>query len=82
MEDLDSDDPDFEQDETVAQEQARANLCDQEIRRMYSRNNTSAQLHYFIQNTIRYFHPDRRYDECLPSMMTRRRQLVALTDEY
>ena len=63
MEDLDSDDLDFNQDKTVALEQERADMFDQEIRRLYNRAWSSAHLHYFIQNTIRYFHPDRRYDD-------------------
>jgi hypothetical protein len=45
----------------------------QEISFRYGRDCSPAQLHYLIQNTIRYFHPDTRYDECLPSMMARRR---------
>jgi hypothetical protein len=31
---------------------------------------------------MRYYHPDRRYNECLPSMMAQRRDLVTLTDQY
>jgi hypothetical protein len=66
---MDKNDPDSDQDESVALEQGRAGMFHREISRRYDRGRSPAQLHYLIQNTIRYFHPDKRYDKCLPSMM-------------
>ena len=60
---MDKNDPDFDQDESVALEEGQADMLDQEVRRLYSRGRSSTQLHYFIQNTVQYFHPDRRYDK-------------------
>jgi hypothetical protein len=82
MDEMDEDDPDFDQDESVALEDARADMFQREIRRRYGRGRPPSSLRYIIDNTIRYFHPDRRYDECLPSMMAQRRELVTLTDRY
>jgi hypothetical protein len=33
-----------------------------------------------VHATVRYFHPDRRFDKCLPSMMLRRQNLIAFTN--
>ena len=79
---MDKNDPDFNQDESVVLEEGQADIFDQEIRRLHSRGCSSTQLHYFILNTVCYFHPERRYNKCLPSMMAQRRELVALTDEF
>jgi hypothetical protein len=32
-----------------------------------------------VQDAIGYFHPDRRYDKCLPSMMEQQRTLIQYT---
>jgi hypothetical protein len=79
---MDKNDPDFDQDETVAQERAREDSFHQLIRSRYGRGRDPRTLYRLINNTIRYFHPDRRYDECLPSMMAQRRELVTLIDRY
>jgi hypothetical protein len=73
---------DDDEDETIALEQRRAGMFRDAITRKYRRGRTATELNNLIQNTIRYFHPDRRYDECLPSMMAQRRELVTLTDQY
>jgi hypothetical protein len=73
---------DENEDKSEALEEARENMFRRSISRRYGRGRTSAELNYLIQNTIRYFHPDRRYDECLPSMIAQRRELVSLTDQY
>ena len=77
---------DSDEDESEFLENRRAAMFDRGIRglygSLYGRGRASPQLDILIQDTIRYFHPDRRYDECLPSMMQRRRELVALTDQY
>jgi hypothetical protein len=67
-------------DETEEQETARADLMEQAVRRLYGRNRTEADIRNLVHATVRHFHPDRRFDECPPSMMLRRRQLVDLTD--
>jgi hypothetical protein len=73
---------DSDEDEPEELENRRAAMFDRGIRGLYGRGRTSPQLDILIQDTVRYFHPDRRYDECLPSMMQRRREFVALTDQY
>ncbi len=73
---------DENEDKSEALEEARENMFQQSISRRYGRGRASAELNYLIQNTIRYFHPDRRYNECLPSMIAQRRELMSLTDQY
>jgi hypothetical protein len=69
-------------DETEEQEQLRRDQLEQSIRRLYGRNRTASDIDELVRATVRHFHPDRRYEECVPSMMEQRRNLVDLTDRY
>jgi hypothetical protein len=56
---MDENDPDFDQDETVvALEEQRASMFQQEICRRYGRSSSACQP--LINNTIRWFQPERR----------------------
>jgi hypothetical protein len=67
--------------ETEEQENACADLMEQDVRRLCG-NHTEADIHNLVHANVRHFHPDRRFDECLPSMMLRRQNLVALMDQH
>jgi hypothetical protein len=54
---------------------------EQAVHRLYVRNHTEADIHSLVHATVRHFHPDIRFDKCLPSMMLRRWNLVALMDQ-
>jgi hypothetical protein len=80
---MDKNDPVFNQDETVALGQQQADMFQWETcRRRYGRDCSPIGCNYLINNTIRYFNADRKYGECLPSMMTQRRDLMTLSDLY
>jgi hypothetical protein len=50
------------------------------VRRLYGRNHTEADICNLVHATVSHFHPDRRFDKCLPSMMLRRQNLIVFLD--
>jgi hypothetical protein len=69
-------------DETEEQENACADLMEQAAHRLYGRNHTEADICNLVHAAVRHFHPDRRFNKCLTSMMLRRESLVASMDQH